>query len=446
MRINLFVAVNAVAAFIFALYVLGGVTWIYFPFFAFVSLFTAYNLVIFAYSLKRYKPPEKTVLKGYPKVAVLYMTYNDMNEKSLESIFRLNYPNYEVLIVDDSTNQEMRKRLDEIASAHGAKVIRRAERKGFKAGAINNALKYTDAEYVTICDADELLPENFIQDSLKYFTTPDIAFVQASHYAWNKDNMWRKYMGYGVDLHWMTYQEYRNEYSIVNFLGHGALIRSDAIKKVGGFPEIVSEDIALTVELYNHGYRGVFAKDIMVGEAFPETYNAFKRRHKKWSMGSVDFLKRYWKKVFFSKRLTWAQKEDLLINMLSLPMTAYLVVFMIMTVFIMLRLSYLLGVLAAVSILAPSLIFLRLKNVKEMIIAFSINAVAYMSLFPTSLLYVFKGIFAPNFVVTGQKGSRLSKDIIFDIMIGIALVFISHGINPMGVVAIMTPLFYAIWK
>ena len=81
-----------------------------------------------------------------------------------------------------------------------------------------------------------------------------------------------------------------------------------------------------------------------------------------------------------------------------------------------------------------------------MLIAFGINAVAYMSLFPTSLLYVFKGIFAPNFVVTGQKGSRLSKDIIFDIMIGIALVFISHGINPMGVVAVMTPLFYAIWK
>ncbi|MGC8559039.1 MAG: hypothetical protein ACP5NC_08665, partial [Nitrososphaeria archaeon] len=76
----------------------------------------------------------------------------------------------------------------------------------------------------------------------------------------------------------------------------------------------------------------------------------------------------------------------------------------------MLRLSYLLGVLAAVSILVPSLIFLKLKNVKEMLIAFSINAVAYMSLFPTSLIYVFKGIFAPNFVVTGQKGTKWPKD------------------------------------
>jgi cellulose synthase/poly-beta-1,6-N-acetylglucosamine synthase-like glycosyltransferase len=443
---NIFMGINAVAAFIFALYVLGGVTWVYFPFFVFVSLFTAYNLVIFSYSLKRYKSPIKTALQGYPRVAVLYMTYNDMNEKSLESIFGLDYTNYEVLIVDDSTSPETRKRLDEIALKHGAKVIRRSERKGFKAGAINNALKYTDAEYVSICDADELLPKDFIQESLKYFTTTDIAFVQASHYAWNKHGNWKKYMGYGIDLHWMTYQEYRNEHSIVNFLGHGALIRSEAIRNVNGFPEIVSEDIALTVELYNHGYRGVFAKDVSVGEAFPETYNAFKRRHKKWSMGSVDFLKHYWKKAFFSRQLTWAQKEDLLINSLSLPMTAYLVIFTAMTVFIALKLNYLLGILAATSILAPSLIFAKLKDVKEIFIAFGINAIAYMSLFPTSLLYVFKGIFAPNFVVTGQNSIRLPKDILFDVMVGLVLVLISHGINPMGVVAVFTPVFYSIWK
>jgi cellulose synthase/poly-beta-1,6-N-acetylglucosamine synthase-like glycosyltransferase len=253
-------------------------------------------------------------------------------------------------------------------------------------------------------------------------------------------------MGYGVDLHWMTYQEYRNTHAIVNFLGHGALIKTEAIRNVGGFPEIVSEDIALTVELYNHGYKGIFAKDIMVGEAFPETYNAFKRRHKKWSMGSVDFLKRYWKKVFFSKRLTWAQKEDLFISMLSLPMTAYLVVFIIMTTFLTIHLSYLLGIVSVISIFAPSLMFFRLKSITEFVKAFIINAVAYMSLFPTSLIYVFKGIFAPNFVVTGQKGTKWPKDLLSDMAIGVVLVLISHGINPMGVVAIFTPLFYLVWK
>lgn len=443
---KLFVVINSVAALLFALYVIGGITWLYFPFFAFVALFTAYNLVILAYSLKKPGPVSKKVITGTPKVAVLYMTYNDMNEKSLESIFNLTYPNKEILIVDDSTNPEMRKRLEEIAKEHGAKLIRRSERKGFKAGAINNALKYTDAEYITVCDADELMPENFIEEALKYFVSDDIAFVQASHYSWNKDSTWKKYMGLGVDLHWQTYQDYRNEHAIVNFLGHGALLKVSALKDAGYFPEIVSEDIALTVELYDHGYRGIFASDIQVGEAFPETYNAFQRRHKKWSMGAAQFMKLYWKRVLFSKKLNWQQKEDMLISMLSLPMTAYLVIFIIMAMFFTIRFSYLLGALAVISIFAPSLMFLKLKSARTFIKAFTINAIAYMSLFPTSLIYTLKGFFAPNFVVTGVKGAKWSADIIFNTLIGAVLVLISHGLNPLGAVAVMTPLFYAIWK
>ena len=443
---KLYVVINAIAALLFALYIIGGVTWLYFPFFAFVALFTAYNLVILAYSLKKPSPLPKREVRDIPKVAILYMTYNDMNEKSLESIFNLDYSNKEVLIVDDSTNPDMRKRLEDIAEEHGAKLIRRSNRKGFKAGAINNALKYTDAEYVTICDADELMPANFITEALKYFVSDDIAFVQASHYSWNKDNTWRKYMGLGVDLHWITYQDYRNKHAIVNFLGHGALLKVSALKQVGGFPEIVSEDIALTVELYDHGYRGVFARDIQVGEAFPETYNAFQRRHKKWSMGAAEFMKRYWKRVLFSKKLSWDQKEDMLISMLSLPMTAYLVIFIVMAMFFTIPFSYLLGILAVISIFAPSLMFLKLKSITTFVKAFIINAIAYMSLFPTSLIYTIKGFIAPNFVVTGVKGARWSMDIALNMLIGATLVLISRGLNPLGIVATLTPLFYVIWK
>ncbi|MGC8558983.1 MAG: hypothetical protein ACP5NC_08375, partial [Nitrososphaeria archaeon] len=62
------------------------------------------------------------------------------------------------------------------------------------------------------------------------------------------------------------------------------------------------------------------------------------------------------------------------------------------------------------------------------------------------LIYVLKGIFAPNFVVTGQKGTKWPRDLLFDMVIGAVLVLLSRGLNPLGMVAVMTPLFYAIWK
>ncbi|MDG6931749.1 MAG: glycosyltransferase [Nitrososphaerota archaeon] len=507
-RLNIFLAINALAFAMLFFIIKGGMPALYIPFYILVSLYTAYNVVIFIYSLKWHHDAPIVSQAGTPKVAILYMTYNDLNEQSLDSIFNLSYNNKEIWIVDDSTNQQIRDRIDALAQ-NRAKVVRRDNRKGFKAGAINNAMRNIGAEYISICDSDEMLPRDYIERSLMYFTNDDIAFVQASHYAYNKVNSWTELMGYGVDLHWETYQDYRNKHAVVNFLGHGALIRTSALRDVGGIPELVSEDIALTVELYNRGYKGVFARSVRVGEAFPQTYHQFKKRHKKWSMGAVEFMKKYWLKILTSRKLSVWQKEDLFLSMLSLPMNALLIIFILMASFIHIPFNYIVIVIYVATVLSPSLMFMKLDNTKKLMKSVALNAVAFMSLFPTSLFYVLKGFVSPTFLVTGQKesaknptflnamsgiakaaviladlivlvilrtsfspltaaafamaviisavlylkidalmgirNSGVSNEICASIVVGMAMMIFSGGINLMGAAIMATPLYYVLW-
>ena len=174
---------------------------------------------------------------GTPAVAVLYCTYNDFDRGAASSALRLTYPHLSVWILDDSMDPGSRRDVDafaEEASEHGrpVRIVRRSDRKGFKAGAINHVLRLLPPEvrYVAIVDADEVLAPDFVEGCLRHFTRADVGFVQANHRCTNGSASWfTRYMGVGVDLHWRHYQRYRNRYGTVNMLGHGALVRRFAL-------------------------------------------------------------------------------------------------------------------------------------------------------------------------------------------------------------------------
>ena len=105
---------------------------------------------------------------GEPRFLLLYCTCNDFNAEALESCMRQRYKNFRTVILDDSSDEEYKARIDKFAAEHGAEVIRRKERKGYKAGNLNNYLcGRTDYDYFVVLDSDEVIPENYIQGVLK---------------------------------------------------------------------------------------------------------------------------------------------------------------------------------------------------------------------------------------------------------------------------------------
>lgn len=283
-------------------------------------------------------PPAPT--GAQPAVAVLYTTCNDFVEESALSCVRLAYSNFRVYILDDSSRPEARAQIDAFAARHAGRVtvVRRPKRRGFKAGNLNHALLHVAHEpFFAVVDADELLPPDFLSAMLpRLIASPDCGFVQANHRSRpDPESRLARDLGLGIDIHWKWYQPLRNRYGFVMFLGHGAVLRRSCWEEVGGFPEIVSEDLAFAIAIRERGYYGVFAEDVVCFEEFPRDVRAFRIRHVKWTRGTCEFLFKWAGRLIGARRITVAEKLDILFPTLNLPMTFFFFLFMVNAAFVL---------------------------------------------------------------------------------------------------------------
>ncbi len=315
--------------------------WTFIFFIDFAWLYGMYNLgvVSFAtlYGLLGKKSPlalTPNVKTAQPPVAILYTTCNDFVEESVVSCVQQDYPNYTVYILDDSSRQEFKDRIDAFAAQYPGlvQVVRRPDRKAFKAGNMNYGLaNFAHEPYFAIADADEILPTDFLTKTVTVLETDETCgFVQANHRA-NPDSTspLSKSLGVGIDIHWKWYQPLRNDYGFVMFLGHGALLRRDVWEKIGGFPDIVSEDLGFAIHARELGYRGRFLEDVICYEDFPDSVRAFRIRHMKWTRGTSEFLSKKMKWLVRAKNISWTEKLDILFPTLNLPLTLLYFVFML---------------------------------------------------------------------------------------------------------------------
>ena len=151
-------------------------------------LYGLYNFGVVSFSIiyrriaKSWAPPVTTAT---PPVAILYTTCNDFVEESAESCLGVEYPQFHLYILDDSSSAVHKRRVDRFAARHADRVsvVRRANRTGFKAGNLNHALKHRVIEpYFAIVDADEIVPRDFLCKLVPYLEyDPACGFVQAIH-------------------------------------------------------------------------------------------------------------------------------------------------------------------------------------------------------------------------------------------------------------------------
>ncbi len=388
--------------------------------------------VIWYYCARRHlqnkykKVIETDVSSARDKILLAYCTCNDFDGVSLEKSMKQTYPHFDVVILDDSTKDEYKERVDAFAKTFGIKVVRRADRTGFKAGNINHYLRSDECRekgygYYVILDSDEILPENYLYESLKYFYAySDVGIVQANHISDRNRNFFMKLFHVGVNSHWPTYQTMKNFYGFSTMLGHGAMLKKDCYEKAGGFPPLVAEDLCLSIEARNVGYFVVFAPNVVCREEYPIDYVAFKKRHSKWTQGNLEFIKKYTGRIARSK-MHWFEKMDIVLFTYNLPLTAIFAFFIFANLVIAPLLSLDLGRAYATWMLVPTVIFFFSPMLNDFItwafrlplsrtLIYTVCVVLlYGSMLTTSLISAVMGLAGKKarFVVTPKTSKRM---------------------------------------
>src|SRR5216683_2235619 len=176
----------------------------------------------------------------------------DMVIETLRHLLRLDYPRYEVILIDDNTDDEKLWRpVEAWCARHGVKFAHLEDWPGYKSGALNYALReLTDqrAEVIGVVDSDYQIEPGFLRGCTPAFADPWVGFIQApqDYRGWESARYYRR-LYYSYKYFFAISQPARNEHDGAIFAGTMGLIRRVALEQLGGWDEwCITEDAELS--------------------------------------------------------------------------------------------------------------------------------------------------------------------------------------------------------
>jgi cellulose synthase/poly-beta-1,6-N-acetylglucosamine synthase-like glycosyltransferase len=256
--------------------------------------------LVYLYMKNRDKGPSApAALDPTPVVTIQLPLYNEMYvaDRLIEAVCRIEYPRdrLEIQVLDDSTDETVS--IAELAvrrfAAQGVdiKYYHRANRSGYKAGALEAGLKAARGEFVAIFDADFIPSADFLTRLMPHFANPRIGMVQARWGHINQDySLLTKIQSILLDGHFVLEHGGRNRSGrFFNFNGTAGAWRRAAIDDAGGWQhDTLTEDLDLSYRAQLRGWQFVFLSDLIAPAEVPVEMNAFKSQQFRWAKGSVQ--------------------------------------------------------------------------------------------------------------------------------------------------------------
>ncbi|MDY0882197.1 glycosyltransferase [Dongia soli] len=304
---------------IYALYSTRYLTWVDIAALAMVAPATLLLIIIFliegaemALNLwlgktnRRLAPPPIEGNWKLPKVSVHVPCYNEPPEMMIETIQaleRLDYPNYEVLIIDNNTKDEAVWKPVEayIKSLNkpNFRFFHLPNWPGYKAGALNFAITETDpdAQIIATIDSDYQVRSDWLKTLVPHFADPQVALVQAPQdYSDGKDGLFKRMCFWEYAGFFYLGMRTRDEKNAIIQHGTMALIRTSALKEVGGWAEwCITEDAELGLRLFEAGHRAIYTEKSYGKGLMPDSFEAYRKQRYRWAYGAMQILKGHWR-------------------------------------------------------------------------------------------------------------------------------------------------------
>lgn len=239
-----------------------------------------------------------------PPVTTQIAIYNEFNvaERAIRAACAMRYPEglHEIQVLDDSTD-ETAGLVDGVvaelsAAGHDIRILRRAVRTGFKAGALSEGLAHAKGELLAVFDADFVPPPEYLMAVVPFFLADaKTGLVQARWGHLNRrHSLLTRAQSIGIDGHFMVEQAARNFNGLyMNFNGTAGVWRKPAIIDGGGWQwDTLTEDMDLSYRVQLAGWETVFLPDLVVPAELPEDIGAFKTQQFRWAKGSIQTAKK----------------------------------------------------------------------------------------------------------------------------------------------------------
>ncbi|MBZ8141093.1 poly-beta-1,6 N-acetyl-D-glucosamine synthase [Rubrivivax gelatinosus] len=231
-----------------------------------------------------------------PFVSVLVPAHNEAAVilRSVESMLRLDYPHYEVIVVDDGSTDGTLERLDPLSADPRLRLVRKACNEG-KAMALNDAIALARGEILMGLDADAEPDPQMLRYIVPHFDSPRVAAVTGNPRVRNTGSFLARLQAVEFSSIVSLLRRAQRVWGrIVTVSGVVAALRRSAVLDVGGYsPDMPTEDIELTWRLQKRHYDVRYEPRALCWMTVPLSYRGLWRQRLRWARGLIQVLRKH---------------------------------------------------------------------------------------------------------------------------------------------------------
>jgi biofilm PGA synthesis N-glycosyltransferase PgaC len=297
-----------------------------FGFAFYYPLFMAYLWMVGAlyyYISKERKEPlydMPPILTEYPFVSVLVPCFNEGANayETIGALLELNYPNYDIILINDGSTDDTGAIIDDIAAKHlNVKAIQLSSNQG-KAMALTVGTMMSSSEYLVCIDGDAVLDRNCITWMMRHFLSGHrVGAVTGNPRIRNRSTLLGKLqVGEFSAVIGLIKRAQRVYGRVFTVSGVVAAFRKSALHQVGYWStNMVTEDIDISWKMQTHYYDVRYEPNALCWILMPETLKGLWKQRVRWAQGGAEVLFKF-KDIFsdVKKRRMWPIYTELVVS------------------------------------------------------------------------------------------------------------------------------------
>ena len=277
-----------------------------------------YSIAATKYQARKQKKQPPVINENYkPFVSIMIPAHNEESviTNTVENILKIDYPNYEVIVIDDRSSDNTPNVLRELSDKYEKVIALIREPDAFpgKSAVLNDAFQISKGEAILVFDADATVEPDFLNKLVPKLEPADVGAVQARKIIRNKD------------VNFLTRCQ-NNEYTMdtqlqvgrdavkgaVELRGNGELIKREALVDIGGWNNYtITDDLDMSTRLHIKGWDVRFCPDACVYEEGIVYLFPLFRQRRRWLEGTIRRYLEYSWQAMCSKKMSLRAQFDM---------------------------------------------------------------------------------------------------------------------------------------
>lgn len=233
----------------------------------------------------------------WPPVTIIVPAFNEgpVIEPSVRSLLQLDYPAYEILVVDDGSTDDTRERVAPLEGRHGDVTVRLVSKmNGGKASALNTGIALARHDYVLCMDGDSKLEPQVLRVAMPHFAKEHVAAVAGNVKVINRDSHLARFQALEYIEGLNMARRAQGFVRVVNIIpGPIGLFRRRVLQEVGGYDrDTFAEDADLTLKILSAGYHIVYEDRAVAWTEAPEKVLDLIKQRYRWTRGILQAVRK----------------------------------------------------------------------------------------------------------------------------------------------------------